>query len=54
MQCLINARNLPEHGFPEIVRLAALAPAYKISYAHFDQIGGQIEMLLNSNPSLIT
>lgn len=49
MQCLINARNLPEHGFPEIVRLAALAPAYKINYAHFDQIGEQIEVLLGGS-----
>jgi len=26
MQCLINARNLPEHGFPEVVRLAKRVP----------------------------
>ncbi len=46
MQSLINARNLPEHGFTEIVRLAKVAPAYQLSYGHFSQIAGQIEALL--------
>lgn len=51
MECLVNARNLPEHGFPEIVRLAQRAPAYRVSYAGFDQIGGRIEALLQSSQS---
>jgi hypothetical protein len=38
MECLVNARNLPEHGFPEIVRLAQVAPAYRLIYSHFAQI----------------
>ena len=38
MQCLINARNLSEHGFPEITRLVRSAPAYKMTYADFAQI----------------
>ncbi len=46
MECLINARNLPGHGLPEIARLAQVAPAYKLSYANFDQIGERIEALL--------
>ena len=46
MQCLINARNLPEHGFPEISRLAQSVPAYKMTYAGFSQVGNQVEMLL--------
>jgi len=50
MECLVNARNLPEHGFPEIARLAKTAPAYKMTYAHFDQVGEQIETLLQSLP----
>ena len=50
MECLVNARNLPDHGFPEIVRLAKTAPAYKMTYAHFDQVGEQIETLLQSLP----
>lgn len=50
MECLVNARNLPEHGFPEIARLAKTAPAYKMIYAHFDQVEEQIETLLQSLP----
>ena len=45
MECLINARNLPGHGLSEIARLAQVAPAYKLSYANFDQIGERIEAL---------
>lgn len=45
MQGLVNARNLPGHGFSEIARLARAAPAYKMRYASFDQIGGQVEAL---------
>jgi hypothetical protein len=48
MECLVNARNLPEHGFPQIARLARLAPAYKLTYAHFQQIGEQIDAWLRS------
>jgi hypothetical protein len=48
MQCLVNARNLPEHGFPEVTRLARRVPAYKMSYAHFDQLGECIESVLQS------
>jgi hypothetical protein len=48
MQCLVNARNLPEHGFPEVAHLARRVPAYKMSYAHFDQLGECIESVLQS------
>lgn len=48
MQCLVNARNLPEHGFPEVVRLAKTAPAYQMSYSNFDQLDGYLETLLQS------
>jgi hypothetical protein len=46
MQCLVNARNLSDHGFLEITRLARAVPAYKLSYASFDQIGDCVEFLL--------
>jgi hypothetical protein len=46
MECLINARNLPDHGLSEIARLAQVAPAYKLTYADFDQIRGPVEVLL--------
>jgi hypothetical protein len=48
MECLVNARNLPGHGLSEIARLAQVAPAYQLSYGNFDQIGAQIETLLES------
>ena len=50
MQCLINARNLADHGFPEITRLTKSVPAYKMSYASFEQIGDRIETILRSLP----
>jgi hypothetical protein len=43
MECLINARNLPGHGFSEVARLAQKAPAYQLNYADFGQIKGRIE-----------
>jgi hypothetical protein len=46
MECLINARNLPGHGLSEIARLAQVAPAYKLTYADFDQIRDPLEALL--------
>lgn len=38
MECLVNGRNLPEHGFAEIVRLVQVAPAYRLIYSDFTQI----------------
>jgi hypothetical protein len=46
MECLVNARNLPGHGFSEIARLAQVAPAYRLRYTHFGQIEDQIKTLL--------
>lgn len=46
MECLVNARNLADHGFSEITRLTRAVPAYKLSHAGFDQIGIYIEGLL--------
>ncbi len=45
MKCLVNARNLPEHGFPQISRLAKMVPAYHMTYANFDQIEAQLDGL---------
>jgi hypothetical protein len=39
MGCLINARNLDMHGFPEVTRLVRERPAYDLSYGSFDQLG---------------
>jgi hypothetical protein len=48
MECLVNARNLQDHGFSEIVHLAQAAPAYRLRYADFAQIGDRIQRLLAS------
>ena len=42
---LVNARNLPDHGLSEVARLAQVAPAYRMSYADFGQIGERLEAL---------
>jgi hypothetical protein len=46
MKCLVNARNLPEHGFPHISRLVKMIPAYHMTYANFDQVEAQLEDLV--------
>jgi hypothetical protein len=46
MKSLINARNLPGHGFAEISRIVKQVPACKMNYASFEQIGDNIEHLL--------
>jgi hypothetical protein len=46
MRCLVNARNLPEHGLPEIARLARQLPAYDLRYSSFARIGAQLENLM--------
>jgi hypothetical protein len=48
MQCLVNARNLPERGFPGVARLARAAPAFALHYSSLDQLEGHIEALLPS------
>jgi hypothetical protein len=50
MECLVNARNLPEHGFFEAARLARLAPATCATYSHFGQIEKKIKSVLEKSP----
>jgi hypothetical protein len=38
MEGLINGRNLAQHGFPDVARLAREAPAYALSYGSFSQL----------------
>ncbi len=38
MQNLINARNLPDHGFRLVSALCQSIPAYSLAYSSFDQI----------------
>ncbi|MCB0210702.1 MAG: hypothetical protein KDJ52_15290 [Anaerolineae bacterium] len=49
MQTLINARNLPEHGFQEVVRLVRHVPAYTLTYNNFDGIAAYIQDICASN-----
>jgi hypothetical protein len=38
MQCLINGRNLPQHGFPAVARLARRVGAWQLTYGSFAQL----------------
>lgn len=46
MRCLVNARNLPEHGLPEIIRISQTIPAYAMIYGSFEQIEQAFEGIL--------
>lgn len=46
MQTLINARNLPEHGFSEITRLVRHIPAHTMRYSTFAQVETHLKGLL--------
>jgi hypothetical protein len=47
MQCLINARNLPRHGFSKIVRLASSIPVYRLIYSNFNQISDILKTIIS-------
>ncbi len=47
MNCHVNARNLENHGFNEIVRIARLVPAYRVTYGDFQGIGEALDELLD-------
>jgi len=47
MGCLVNVRNLPDHGLSEIVRLARETPAYALTYGKLDRVSSAIETLLD-------
>jgi len=46
LECLINARNLPDHGMSQVAQLAKLAPAYRLRYSSFVQIEKELDRLL--------
>ncbi|MCB9077506.1 MAG: hypothetical protein H6631_07940 [Anaerolineaceae bacterium] len=52
MQTLINARNLPEHGFQEVTRLARQVPAYTLKYSHFDHVAEYIKDVCSSGQAV--
>ncbi|NQU39480.1 MAG: hypothetical protein HQ523_05970 [Lentisphaerae bacterium] len=46
MESLVNARNLPEHGFREITQLARTVPAYHLMYSDLQGLGRALEGLI--------
>jgi hypothetical protein len=48
MQCLINARNLPEHGFPKVVGLARSIPVYQMIYSNFSAVEPAVQNVLQN------
>lgn len=53
MGCLINARNLPEHGFPEVARLAREAPGFHLRYGDFAQLEDWASLLRQRDVKLM-
>ncbi|HOB51566.1 MAG TPA: hypothetical protein PK176_12655 [Acidobacteriota bacterium] len=51
MGCLVNARNLPDHGLADAVRLAERIPAYQLIYGGCDQLGEHGERLWAEPPA---
>jgi hypothetical protein len=48
MQCLINARNLAEHGFPHVIKLARSIPAFQMVYSDFSAVEQTVESILDN------
>jgi hypothetical protein len=47
VSCHVNARNLENHGFAQIVRLARVIPAYQIRYSGFQGLGDALNDVLD-------
>ena len=47
MENLINARNLPSHGFDQIALLARKVPAYAMTYENFSRIFREITSMID-------
>jgi len=45
--CMVNGRNLPENGFPELLRLARSIPSYSLGYNHFGPVLDGLETIIN-------
>jgi len=48
MRHVVNGARLPGNGFHEVARLAAAAPAYRLRYSDFAQLG-PLEQLLSGS-----
>jgi hypothetical protein len=42
----VNAHNLPDNGFPELLRLARALPAWELSYPDFEQVPSALNAVL--------
>jgi hypothetical protein len=49
MGCLLNARNLPEHGFTDVTSLVRNVPGYRLEYGSFSQLEGWVDALKASS-----
>ena len=49
MNCHVNARNLENHGFDRVVRLARSVPAYRIRYGDFHGLGDALDTLFDDS-----
>ena len=47
-ECLINARNLPAHGFHEVARLTRTVRSYEMRYSDFIQLEAWVASLTSS------
>jgi hypothetical protein len=43
---MVNARNLPDNGFPELLRLARALPAYHLTYSQFEPMLPALQRIL--------
>ena len=46
MRSNVIARNLPSHGFTEIIKIVRNIPAYRVHYQHFDDLPALMEQVL--------
>ncbi|MDH3691452.1 MAG: hypothetical protein OEU36_18585, partial [Gammaproteobacteria bacterium] len=47
MACLVNARNLPDHGFRETARISRIVSSYAVEYGSFKQFGDEMAEFLD-------
>ncbi len=48
MSCVVNARNLPGHGFAQVARLARQVPAFSLVYGEAEEAAATVTVLLES------
>jgi hypothetical protein len=51
MECDVNARNLADHGFQQIVGIARSTPAYQVTYGSFNGLREKLDHLFDELPA---